>query len=881
MALNPGRGAQVRLDGDAQKLARGGGAGRLDENAAAKAALERAGLSADGYSPDGSTVTGVIAEDEALAPGGVVPDIPTVTTIATNAANTAAASQVTALAIPKTGGTLTGPLVLSGAATTDLNPTTKLQLDTATITLPHSNSITGRSIPTAVTSVFVQGFSAQGDGGESGPWVVVASQPTHTAWRQSADGRFWELQTKVITPRAFGAKGDGTNQLTQITNMFAYAYSKYVGVFGDQFPNGQQPVIDWGPGRFRATGLTFSAVQTGVVWTGVPGATLLDGISFDFAGNRQTVQNLQFVDVRGITADTYGIKLTNAARRQARIHNVQIRDKAVGLWLAEGGVSNINQLTVERCSVGILATGAGDATLVNSMITANTLGFVNKGTGELKFVGGHIYNNDSNVLFEGDDRVNTLECYYTNVTMSNTAVNRVQPVIRVEDNGKGGARAILSENITISSAAAATAVVLERGQIWRPADTSIGLIGSGTLTALAVDGTSIISGTVTWTNVNTGATNIAANINAGTGTHGYTATSFGNRFWIFSPGLFNGAAANGRAVTWTLTAGTFDPRPHTKITTAVNHGFVVGDAVEFNTSGNAAFSGIGFVSWVDSPTEFTVTGLAVPFVSGKVAKAIRVQTKQASASTSGFSVSAYNQSLLSIADCGPGYVDLASGVEGVTVPFTTTSTGNLTVPGWGVQMISHDQAGRVNDKFINCGNINLTLISGGFDISFVGQRTKDMLWIDPPYLPTLGNSAIEKIGNGFGRNVTTARWNMPAGATYGWGYVGYIDYLAIDLLPSNRSGPGILAPSRVAGLSGNRAAAYNLVQATDTGVLMIANKTEAELLPGGFRLPGYTFATLPAPSSASGCTVRVTDRNNRLVTSDNTNWRDQNGTILT
>ena len=881
MALNPGRGAQVRLDGDAQKLARGGGVGRLDENAAAKAALERAGLSADGYSPDGSTVTGVIAEDEALAPGGVVPDIPTVTTIATNAANDAAVAQVNALAIPKTGGTLTGPLVLSGAATTDLNPTTKLQLDTATITLPHSNSITGRSIPTAVTSVFVQGFSAQGDGGESGPWVVVASQPTHTAWRQSADGRFWELQTKVITPRAFGAKGDGTNQLTQITNMFAYAYSKYVGVFGDQFPNGQQPVIDWGPGRFRAAGLTFSAVQTGVVWTGVPGATLLDGISFDFAGNRQTVQNVQFIDNRGIIADTYAIKLTNAARRYARIHNVTIRDKAVGFWMADGGVNNINQLTIEKCGIGILAAGAGDTTLVNSMITTNTLGFVNKGTGELKFVGGHIYNNDSNVLFEGDDRVSTLECYYTNVTMSNVQVNRTHPVIRVEDNGSGGARAIIADSLTITAATAATVLNMERGQTWRLADTSLGLNAAGTLTALAVAGTSIISSNVTWTNINTGAAAIAANINAGTATHGYSAASIANRFWIFSPGLFNGVAANGRSVTWTVSAGTLDPRAHTKITTSTPHGFVAGDPVEFHSSGNGFYTGIGFVSWVDSATEFSVAGAAVPFVSGKVVRAIRLQSRQASATTTGFSVSAYNSSAVNIANCGPGWVDLATGPDGITTPYTATATGNINAPNWGVQMISHDLPGRVNDKFVNCGNINDTLITGGFDISMVGQRTKSLLWIDPPYLPTLGHSAIEKIGSGFGRNASIARWNMPAGATYGWGYVGYIDYSAVEFLPSTRSGPGILAPSRVAGLSGNRAAAYNLVQATDTGVLMIANKTEAELLPGGFRLPGYTFATLPTPSSASGCTVRVTDRNNRLVTSDNTNWRDQNGTILT
>ncbi len=57
-ATATGRGAQVVLDGDAQAAARGAYATTMRGNAAAKVALELAGIYADGSTPDGSTLTG-------------------------------------------------------------------------------------------------------------------------------------------------------------------------------------------------------------------------------------------------------------------------------------------------------------------------------------------------------------------------------------------------------------------------------------------------------------------------------------------------------------------------------------------------------------------------------------------------------------------------------------------------------------------------------------------------------------------------------------------------------------------------------------------------------------------------------------------------------
>jgi hypothetical protein len=71
MASTPGRGAQVRIDGDAQKAARGVLSPSVEGNRDLKRALEAAGTVADGSTIDGSTQTGVAAEEEVLAPGGV------------------------------------------------------------------------------------------------------------------------------------------------------------------------------------------------------------------------------------------------------------------------------------------------------------------------------------------------------------------------------------------------------------------------------------------------------------------------------------------------------------------------------------------------------------------------------------------------------------------------------------------------------------------------------------------------------------------------------------------------------------------------------------------------------------------------------------------
>lgn len=74
MAERIGRGAQVRLDGEQQRAARGAGAPTLFGNLEAKRSLEYSGIVSDGTTEDGSSPLGVPPEDEVLLPEGEAPD---------------------------------------------------------------------------------------------------------------------------------------------------------------------------------------------------------------------------------------------------------------------------------------------------------------------------------------------------------------------------------------------------------------------------------------------------------------------------------------------------------------------------------------------------------------------------------------------------------------------------------------------------------------------------------------------------------------------------------------------------------------------------------------------------------------------------------------
>jgi hypothetical protein len=67
------------------------------------------------------------------------------------------------------------------------------------------------TVPAVVQHVLTSGYTAVGDYGVPvALHVRVGSQPAHAGKVQSADGAWWELKARTVTPQMFGAVGNGT-----------------------------------------------------------------------------------------------------------------------------------------------------------------------------------------------------------------------------------------------------------------------------------------------------------------------------------------------------------------------------------------------------------------------------------------------------------------------------------------------------------------------------------------------------------------------------------------------------------------------------------------------------------------------------------------------
>ena len=798
-------------------------------------------------------------------------------------------------------GEMTGALRLTQAPVLNADAIRKQDLDEATVIIPSLAAVAARTIPTSVLAFYVAGYAKAGDKGDSGPWVRVSSEPTHPGKKQDASGAWFELQTMRITPQAFGAFGDSTLIVTtQITNMRDYWLSRLTGTAGDQWR--RQPTIFWGTGQFRAPDVVFSSSVTGVTMIGDGEATLLDGIMINPCGYRHTYANLSLVDTRGKGAGAYyGFKFgdNTYTMRNTTISNVRVRDRWIGFWNVKMAACTISSWKIEKCFIAMHSGGnlngnGGDSELSDFHCSNNEYGFYNRSTGELKFIGGHMYGGSyTNLLFEGDQRTNTLECYYTNVTFSNVSAFRDFTPLRIENNGSGYARAILWDNFDVASITPiddSAGTKFNRGSLVRLAEAIFyPATTSGTITSLKANGIELLGAPVSWTSISGACTAVAAAIDAGFATHGFTTAIDAYGVVVIGPGNIDGSAQNGWPLVWTLTAGAARGRSHYKVTTSTAHNFLPGWAVEFNTASDGVWNGIEIVSWVESATSFYIDGSFPAFTgTAKVTRALRAKAGQDQCVAAGFTgVTSYNASPLVIMAIGPNWVDLGSGLYATPTPYAGNDvTGYIRLPIFGSEFIAWDYNATVNDQFINCGNVNTSLLRGTYQTSLVAQRTKVLLWCDTPVQPGLRINALEKIGLGRGRASTDAvgygSFSLPAGIAVGWGYIGYINVTpgSGNTQPYALSGPGIIAPHAKAGLKNGMAAVLNRVQVLPDSVWLSAGAKDYYFDEFGAVLVSYTAATLPTPSLCPGRTVRVSDRNQRLYTSDGTVWRDQAGLAL-
>jgi hypothetical protein len=93
-------------------------------------------------------------------------------------------------------------------------PVTEMVYETRT-------ALVAASVPAAANWVRTLGYTSVGDLGGA-TYERVGSEPSHAGKVQSADGAWWELRDRIISPEMLGAVGNGsTNDTTAISNWHA------------------------------------------------------------------------------------------------------------------------------------------------------------------------------------------------------------------------------------------------------------------------------------------------------------------------------------------------------------------------------------------------------------------------------------------------------------------------------------------------------------------------------------------------------------------------------------------------------------------------------------------------------------------------------------
>lgn len=89
-----------------------------------------------------------------------------------------------------------------------------------------SQGISLVDVPSGLTALYTNGYSAPGDGGGAF-WLAVGSAPSHPGKIQDSAGGWYELAVAEPTVQMFGAKGDGTtNDYTAIVAAAGYVAAK-------------------------------------------------------------------------------------------------------------------------------------------------------------------------------------------------------------------------------------------------------------------------------------------------------------------------------------------------------------------------------------------------------------------------------------------------------------------------------------------------------------------------------------------------------------------------------------------------------------------------------------------------------------------------------
>lgn len=732
-------------------------------------------------------------------------------------------------ALPKDSGTATN-LKISTTPTDDQHAVRKADLDATTIVLPSRTVAITRSIPSAVTGIWVLGYATPGDGGQAN-WVRAGTQPSHPGKFRSADGAWWELAGPRLDPKMLGAKCDGvTNDTAAVQATFDVVQTKSAP-FGAQVCLPGQPSLRFTAGAYNAPGLILDSQATGFAVECDGPTTRLMGIGFRFGGNRQAFTGMPTLSDAG----TIGIERYNQNARTFICTGAIIRDRTFGLVISGGGQDDITNVSVEKCQDGLVANGGGSTQIVNcEFITCSRYGVRYNAAGEVKLVNCRaLGNGQRNLYLYGTNFPGAaIEDYFVGCTFTVAQRTRIIPALGVADNGSGYARVTYASELAVTSLEdrGARLVVLPTASI-ATACLNIGNNAGGSLTGLTIGGIQALGSTITWTgDRSTMATAVAVAVNATTAAHGVTATTRGSRIY------FTTSAANTGSLTWAAIVPTVadglvvQPTAYMAIKTATAHGLAVGDDVDVNVG---AFVGIQRVEAVEDATTFCVEAYwsSASVQTGTAVKAHRLQDGMRDVQ---FGAGAYAGQRI-ISNVTPTTFD-------INLPYTAPWSGQATLPNWDVEIDAYEDNYRTNDQFFVGGNINYLLVRSGFNIQFRGTRLKLQRWVDPCIKISLRAARIEFDVPSRGRGDNVFDDILTGGATSGWSVRGMRD-LTGSSVPGGECNT-LEIPSASAQNTGNSVSDLNGVRAFRDRIEMRVAGVVHSITSLAWNLFGHQIATV-------------------------------------
>ncbi len=215
-------------------------------------------------------------------------------------------------------------------------------------------------------SLRLAGYYVPGDNG-GGLYRTIALAPPHAAKFQSADGRWWELAESLVRPEQLGAKGDGSDDTTAISNWLGFIASRAIGFL---------PAKRFVVGPIRATALNNVTIygagrEASILSPRDPGQGYILFVGRDCA--RWELRNLSLNGMNQKESPPKALLISEGVQINAR--SMTFDTARVGVWFRRGGYCVCDDWFVASCSEAYVRTG-GDTSGRSQFSESNFSNFI-------------------------------------------------------------------------------------------------------------------------------------------------------------------------------------------------------------------------------------------------------------------------------------------------------------------------------------------------------------------------------------------------------------------------------------------------------------------------------------------------------------------------